>query len=76
VPTPEQMQASVIARPKEWTGKDIDEWVRLVRESGIEGQPKQRTWLKQNFGFGQNTTFVIVDVVARESGWTPPSDTN
>lgn len=46
------------------TGKSLDEWADLVKESGIETQERQRAWLKKNYGLGGTTTGLIVDYIA------------
>ncbi len=41
------------------TGKSIDEWVRLVEESGPVGEKERRAWLKKEFKLGGTTAALI-----------------
>lgn len=73
MPTPEQMAAALAAKMAERTGKDIAEWVRLVTESGIEGEQAQRAWLRSEHGLTMPNAFAIVDAVSRRAGVRPPT---
>lgn len=40
---------------KQKTGRNLDEWIELVQESGPTTEVAQRDWLKAKFGFGTNS---------------------
>lgn len=73
MPTPEQMAAGLAAKMAERTGRDFGEWVRLVVESGIEGEQAQRAWLRKEHGLTMPNAFAIVDSVSRRAGVRPPT---
>jgi predicted transport protein len=74
MPSPEEMLASVIGSMKERTGHDLDEWVALVDDSGVDplDQKAVRRWLKDNHGVLQNTQWAIAFEAARRAGWVEP----
>ena len=57
------------------TGRSLDEWVALVRASGIDplDQAAVRRWLRAEHGVPQNSQWAIADAAARAAGWTRPS---
>lgn len=64
----------VSASLKERTGRTLEEWVVLVRKSGIDpmDQKAVRRWLKTEHGVLQNSQWAIADAAARDAGWTRP----
>ncbi len=44
-------------------GKPIDEWLKLVRKSDIEGHMDRVTWLKKKYGMGHGHANAIVAYV-------------
>ena len=55
---------SVISNLPKKTGKSLQQWIELVKESGIETPDEQRVWLKNNYGLRGTTTGLIVNYVA------------
>jgi len=54
------------------TGRSLDEWARLVLQSGLSDARQQREWLKKEYKIGGTTARLITD---RASGkWTEESD--
>lgn len=72
---PKDMKAAVAASMEARTGRTVDEWVGLVRESGIDPRDQNavRRWLKTEHGVGQNSQWAIADAAARNAGWVPPT---
>lgn len=67
--------AAVAASMKRRTGRDLDEWVALVRASGVDplDQNAVRRWLRTEHGVPQTSQWTIADAAARAAGWRPPS---
>jgi hypothetical protein len=58
----------------EKTGRTIEEWVALVRESGLSEVKDRREWLKANYGLGTNSAWWIAERASTESGCVPEDD--
>lgn len=73
--SPEDMLAGVESSMAERTGRSLDEWVALVRSSGIDplDQKAVRAWLRDVHGVRQNSQWAIADAAARGAGWQRPS---
>ncbi len=69
------MMEAVSRSMEQRTGRPLEQWVKLVRASGINplDQKAVRSWLKAEHGLAQNTQWTIADTVAREAGWIPPT---
>lgn len=68
------MMAAVTTSMTERTGRSLDEWVALVRESGPDplDQRAVRAWLKDVHGVPQNSQWAIADAAATGAGWQRP----
>jgi hypothetical protein len=51
----------------EKTGRPVDEWVELLRKSGLEGEKERSKWLKTEHGLGGTTAALIANVAAESS---------
>lgn len=73
--SPSDMMNSVSDSMKERTGKTLEEWVEVVKVSGIDplDQKSVRAWLKSEHGILQNSQWAIADAAARAAGWVRPS---
>jgi len=73
--TPDDMLSAVSASLAERTGRSLDEWVALVRASGIDplDQNAVRKWLRSSHGIPQNSQWAIADAAARDAGWVRPT---
>src|SRR5262249_33756203 len=73
--TPDEMMGAVSASLAERTGKTMEQWVALVRASGIDplDQNAVRRWLRTEHGVPQNSQWAIADAAARAAGWVRPS---
>jgi hypothetical protein len=73
--SPEEMMSVMAASLRERTGRDLDEWLAVVKDSGIDplDQNAVRRWLKEEHGVLQNSQWVIADAAARAAGWVRPS---
>ncbi|NYG08319.1 hypothetical protein BJ986_002806 [Phycicoccus badiiscoriae] len=71
---PADMMAAVTTSMAERTGRGLDEWVALVRESGPDplDQRAVRAWLKDVHGVPQNSQWAIADAAATGAGWQRP----
>src|SRR5262245_14851997 len=45
----------------EKTGKSLEEWMRLIQETGPAGEKERRDWLKQEDQFGTNTAWWLAE---------------
>jgi hypothetical protein len=50
-----------IAELREKTGKSLEEWVRLVQESGPDDEKDRRDWLKTKYKLGTNSAWWIAE---------------
>jgi hypothetical protein len=57
------MVAAWLATLKQKTGRDIDEWVKLVNTKAPKGTTERREWLKREHGLGTNHATWIVNKV-------------
>jgi hypothetical protein len=48
-----------IAKLPEKSGRSLDEWIRLVKESGPPTETERRDWLKSNYQLGTNSAWWI-----------------
>jgi hypothetical protein len=73
--TPDDMMTAVTASLAARTGRSLEEWLALVRGSGLDplDQAAVRRWLRAEHGVPQNSQWAIADAAAREAGWTPPT---
>src|ERR1022692_594041 len=73
--TPDDMLSAVSASLAQRTGRPLDEWVALVRASGIGplDQNAVRKWLRSSHGIPQNSQWAIADAAARDAGWVRPT---
>jgi hypothetical protein len=44
------------------TGRSLEEWIRLIEESGPEGEKERREWLKSEHGIGGTTAWLIAEL--------------
>jgi hypothetical protein len=49
---------------KEKTGRSLEEWLALVKESGPKTETRQREWLKQEYKLGTNSAWWIAERAA------------
>lgn len=70
-----EVMDATVTNMKERTGRSLDEWVRLVEESGLDPHDLKavRRWLKDEHGALLNTRWHIADAAARAAGWRRPS---
>ena len=75
VPTPDEMLSAVTDSLAERTGRTLEEWLALVRTSGVDplDQNAVRRWLRDVHGVRQNTQWALADAAARAAGWVRPS---
>jgi hypothetical protein len=73
--TPDEMLSAVSQSLAARTGRSLDQWVDLVRSSGLDplDQNTVRRWLKSEHGVPQNSQWAIADAAARAAGWVPPT---
>ncbi len=73
--TPDEMMSAVSASLAERTGRTLEQWLALVRSSGVDplDQAAVRGWLRREHGVPQNSQWAIADAAAREAGWVRPS---
>jgi len=55
---------------KDKTGRSLDEWLALVRETGPKTEKRQREWLKQEFKLGTNSASWIAEHAAGKGAET------
>lgn len=72
--SPNDMMAAVTESMKKRTGRTIEQWVALVKKSGVDplDQNAVRKWLKSEHDLPQNSRWAIADAAARAAGWKRP----
>lgn len=58
--SPEQMEKAIIKNLKEKTGKTLEEWIEILRNSGITESKEQLKYLKENQRLGHGQAKVII----------------
>lgn len=73
--SPQKMKNAVNASMLNRTGKTTEQWVDLVKQSGLDlfDQNAVRKWLKSEHGIPQNSQWAIAEAAALGAGWTPPT---
>lgn len=66
VATPQEMQAAMIANLPEKTGRSLDEWVEVLRQSGLEKHGRMVSLLKEH-GMGHGYANLIAHVARGHS---------
>lgn len=51
------------------TGRSLDQWAELVRESGIDTRKDRIEWLKKTHKLGTNSAWFIADYAADATSW-------
>lgn len=59
--SPQEWAESVIRNLPDRTGKSLDEWLELVKTTGLTEHKHIVTWLKDECSLGQNTAYMIAD---------------
>ena len=73
--TPDEMLSAVSQSLAARTGRSLEQWVDLVRASGLDplDQNAVRGWLRREHGVPQNSQWAIADAAARAAGWVRPT---
>ena len=50
-----------VATLKEKTGQSLQEWIKLVKRSGLKSEKERREWLKKEHGLGTNSAWWIAE---------------
>src|SRR5580692_43923 len=59
-----------VATLKEKSGRSLDEWLDLVKQSGPKTEKEQREWLRQEYKLGTNSAWWIAERAAGKGGET------
>jgi predicted transport protein len=72
---PQLMMDAVVSGLKDRTGHDLDEWLAMIEQAGLDrlDQNAVRRWLRIEHGVPQNSQWAIADAAARAAGWQRPS---
>ena len=57
---PEEMEAAMIRNLSEKTGKSLEEWCKVLRDSGLTEKRDMKKHLKEDYGVGHFQTQTIV----------------
>ena len=57
---PEEMEAAMIRNLPEKTGKSLEEWCEVLKESGLTEKREMKKYLKEDHGVGHFQTQTIV----------------
>jgi hypothetical protein len=63
-----------VATLKEKTGRSLDEWLAVVKESGPKTEKERREWLKQEHKLGTNSAWWIAERAAGKGAETDDPD--
>jgi hypothetical protein len=70
-----KMTQKWVSTLKERTGRSLDEWLALLKESGPKTEKDQRQWLRQEHQMGMNSAFWIAERAAGKTDETGDPDT-
>ena len=71
--TPEQMRKAIISNLPEKTGRDLEEWIKILESKGPEKRKDRIGWLKKEHGIGHGTAQTIVYEAEKPDDYRPPS---
>lgn len=66
--TPEEMQATMIANLCEKTGRSLEDWIGVVRGSGLEKHGQIVSMLKQEHGMGHGYANLVAHLAREPAG--------
>ncbi len=55
---------AIIQNLSKTTGKSLEQWIALVKQSGVSTIAEQRVWLKKNYDLGATTAGLIAEYTA------------
>ena len=70
-----KMTQKWVSTLKDRTGRSLDEWLALLKESGPKGEKEQRQWLRREFRMGMNSAFWIAERAAGKTDETGDPET-
>ena len=70
-----KMTQKWVSTLKERTGRSLDEWLALLKESGPKAEKEQRQWLRQKHQMGMNSAFWIAERAAGKTDETGDPET-
>ena len=70
-----KMTQKWVSTLKERTGRSLDEWLALLKESGPKTEKAQRQWLRQKHQMGMNSAFWIAERAAGKTDETGDPET-
>ncbi len=59
--TVQNMEAKMIASMKKRTGRTLEEWVEKARRDGVPDGKGRMKWIKEEYGLGQSTAYLIMN---------------
>ena len=62
------MAQNWVATLEEKTGRPLDQWLSLVKKSGLKTESERREWLKKTHGLGANSAWWIAQLAAGKRG--------
>jgi Domain of unknown function (DUF5655)/Domain of unknown function (DUF4287) len=70
-----KMTQTWVSTLKDRTGRSLDEWLALLKESGPKTEKEQRQWLRQKHQMGMNSAFWIAERAAGKTDETGDPET-
>jgi hypothetical protein len=70
-----KMTQKWVSTLKDRTGRSLDEWLALLKESGPKTEKEQRQWLRQKHQMGMNSAFWIAERAAGKTDETGDPET-
>ena len=58
--TPQEMEQAIVRNLPDKTGRSLEEWIEVLRESGISETRELKAWLKGTHGVGHFQAQTIV----------------
>ncbi len=52
---------SIVRQLSKTTGKSLDQWIEIIKQTGPSTIAERRTWLKENFGLGATTANLLAE---------------
>lgn len=63
---PQAYLAAMRASMKERTGKTLEEWVAIIKETLPAAKKGRLKWFKETYGLSQNSAMLIMETIAKE----------
>ncbi len=70
---PADMRTAILRSLPEKTGRTLEEWVTIVRGTGMTGHKQRVDWLRAEYGIGGSTAYLLVTEADKPADYVEPT---